>query len=86
MFFWTPSTNKIENFDSSITSNSVFSEQEKIKYMNLFFFFKQKKGIPEKKADILAQMAIYKDKYLGLKYSEEQETELKNALCPIFNH
>jgi hypothetical protein len=30
-------------------------------------------------------MVIYKEKYNGMKYSEEQELLLKRALEPVFN-
>jgi hypothetical protein len=60
--------------------NSVFSEKDKIQCTNLFFFFKNKKGFNDIKSESLAQMVIYKQKYNGLKYSDEQETMLIEAL------
>jgi hypothetical protein len=50
--------------------------------MNLFFFFKKKYDASQ--AEILAQMIIYKKKYHGLKYSEEQEASIHSvkALIP----
>jgi hypothetical protein len=36
-------------------------------------------------AQIFAQMVIYKQKYNGLKYSDEQEIILQEALKPVFN-
>lgn len=64
--------------------NTTFSEKDKIQCTNLFFFFKNKKGFKDNMAAILAQMVIYKQKYSGLKYSDEQESILQNALKPIW--
>jgi len=36
-------------------------------------------------AEILAQMVLYRQKYNGMKYSEEQEQILQEALRPVFN-
>lgn len=80
MIYWSPANDKVENFNPNAGWNSIFSEKDKIQYTNLFFFFKNKKGFKENMAETLAQMVIYKQKYTGLKYSDEQETLLMNSL------
>jgi predicted adenine nucleotide alpha hydrolase (AANH) superfamily ATPase len=85
MIYWSPTNTEIESWEPKSGWNSVFSEKDKIQYTNLFFFFKNKKGLKENIAEILAQMVLYKQKYNGLKYSDEQEAILKDALTPIFN-
>ncbi len=57
-----------------------FSDKEIIQCKNLFLFFKNKKGFTEKNAEILSHMVIFKQKYNGLKYSDEQEDAIKKAL------
>lgn len=86
MMFWSPTLNKAESWMPVSGWNSAFSEQDKIQCTNLFFFFKYKKGFNDRKAEILAQMVIYKQKYSGMKYSEEQEAQLTEALKTVFNH
>lgn len=61
--------------------NASFSEQERIQSTNLFFFFKKKYA--EKVALTLAIMTIFKQKYHGLQYSEDQESLLLKARLPI---
>ena len=61
--------------------NASFSEQERIQSTNLFFFFK--KRYAEKVASSLAIMVIFKQKYHGLQYSEDQEALLLQARRPI---
>lgn len=85
MMFWSPTIVKMEEWNPKSGWNSSFSEKDKIQCMNLFFFFKNKKGIKENIADVLAQMVIYKQKYVGLKYSDEQEEMLMEALKPVFS-
>ena len=85
MLYWSPTTNKTEEWSPKSGWNSTFSEKDKIQCTNLFFFFKNKKGFKENIADTLAQMAIYKQKYNGLEYSEDQETMLEEALKTVFN-
>jgi hypothetical protein len=80
MIYWSPVNDKTENFNPKAGWNSAFSDKDKIQYTNLFFFFKNKKGFKENMAEILAQMVIYKQKYNGLKYSDEQEALLMNSL------
>jgi predicted adenine nucleotide alpha hydrolase (AANH) superfamily ATPase len=80
MLYWSPINDKTESWTPQAGWNSVFSEKDKIQYTNLFFFFKNKKGFKENMAEILAQMIIYKQKYNGLKYSDEQEAFLREAL------
>jgi predicted adenine nucleotide alpha hydrolase (AANH) superfamily ATPase len=85
MMFWSPTTTKTEQWVPKSGWNSSFSEKDKIQCTNLFFFFKNKKGFKENIAEILSQMVIYKQKYNGLKYSNEQEEMLVEALKPVFN-
>ena len=80
MLYWSPANDKTENFNPKAGWNSAFSEKDKIQYTNLFFFFKNKKGFKDDMAETLAQMVIYKQKYSGLKYSDEQEEVLREAL------
>jgi predicted adenine nucleotide alpha hydrolase (AANH) superfamily ATPase len=85
MIFWSPNSSDTQTWEPPSGWNSCFSEKDKIQCTNLFLFFKNKKGFKENIADILAQMVIYKQKYNGLKYSEEQENILQEALKPVFN-
>jgi hypothetical protein len=85
MIYWSPSSDNFEEWEPKTGWNSVFSEQDKIQYTNLFFFFKNKKGFNDNIAEILSQMVLFKQKYSGLKYSEDQEFQLTDALKPIFN-
>lgn len=85
MLYWNPTTTVTTEWQPKAGWNTTFSDQDKIKCMNLFFFFKSKKGFSEAMSEILAQMAVYKHKYHGMKYSEEQENMLAEALKPIFN-
>ncbi len=83
MRHWSPTISETETWEPSCGWNSSFSEKDKLQCTNLFFFFKNKKGFKENIATSLAQMVVYKQKYPGLKYSEEQEELLGNALKPI---
>lgn len=85
MTYWNPARNNTETWHPLNGWNSSFSERDKIQCVNLFFFFKDKKGFKENIANILAQMVIFKQKYNGMRYSDEQESMLKKALTPVFN-
>ena len=85
MIYWTPSSTVTPSWTPQGGWNSSFSEKDKIQCTNLFFFFKSKKGFKDNMAEILAQMVLYKQKYNGMKYSEEQEQILQEALRPVFN-
>lgn len=85
MIYWSPTNSETIVWEPQSGWNSTFSEKDKIQCTNLFFFFKNKKGFKENIADIFAQMVIYKQKYNGLKYSDEQENTLLEALKPVFN-
>jgi len=80
MIYWSPTSTDTYPWAPLGGWNSVFSEKDKIQCTNLFFFFKNKKGFKDTTAESLAQMVIYKQKYNGLKYSDEQETILVDAL------
>jgi hypothetical protein len=75
----------LEQWEPTGKWNASFSEKDKIQCTNLFFFFKTKKGFKENVAETLAQMVIYKQKNNGLRYSDEQEDLLQEALTPIFH-
>ena len=80
MIYWSPTSIDTYSWLPIGGWNNTFSEKDKIQCINLFFFFKNKKGFKDKVAESLAQMVIYKQKYNGLKYSSEQETILVEAL------
>ena len=83
MIYWSPTSTDTYLWTPLGGWNNAFSEKDKIQCINLFFFFKNKKGFKDTRAESLAQMVIYKQKYNGLKYSDEQETILVDALKPI---
>ena len=85
MIYWSPTNTITYSWKPLGGWNNGFSEKDKIQCTNLFFFFKNKKGFKENMSQIFAQMVIYKQKYNGLKYSDEQETILQEALKPVFN-
>ena len=80
MIYWSPTSTDTQIWEPLGGWNSTFSEKDKIQCINLFFFFKNKKGFKDSVADSLAQMVIYKQKHNGLKYSDEQENMLIEAL------
>ena len=84
MIYWSPTSTITYSWTPTGGWNSAFSEKDKIQCTNLFFFFKNKKGFKNAAAQNLAQMVIYKQKFNGLKYSNEQETILIEALRPVF--
>jgi hypothetical protein len=85
MIYWSATSNTIESWEPCGKWNNSFSEKDKIQCINLFFFFKNKKGFKDNIAESLAHMVIYKQKYSGLQYSQEQEIMLAEALKPVFN-
>jgi hypothetical protein len=85
MIHWSPSSSSIETYTPKAGWNPMLTSAEKLKLTNLFFFFKNKKGFKAEMANILAQMAVFKQKYHGLKYSDEQEAQLRMALSPIYS-
>jgi hypothetical protein len=82
MMYWNPSSDNTISWTPSRGWNVTFSEQDKLQLTNLFFFFKNKKGFKENVADNMAHMLLFKQKYPGLKYSDEQERVLLNAVMP----
>ena len=62
--------------------NAIFSEKDKLIGARLFGFFK-KKGYADSIAIQWMNMALYKGKYHGLRYSVEQERELQRALTQV---
>jgi len=85
MIFWSPTLEKVEKWEPTGGWNSMFSDKDKIQLMNLFFFFKNKKGCKESKAEILANMVLFKQKHIGVIYSEEQEKIIHDLLQPVFS-
>jgi hypothetical protein len=85
MIHWHPAVENSNSWSPKSGWNSSFSEKDKLQCTNLFFFFKNKKGFKENIAEILSQMVIYKQKYNHLKYSDEQERILQQALQPVFS-
>ena len=83
--FWNPVVDTIEGWEPTGGWNSAFSEQDKIRLTNFFFFFKNKKGYNDRKSEIISHMVVFKQKYKGLTYSDQQEMQLREALQPIFS-
>jgi hypothetical protein len=86
MFFWKPTIENTETWQPIGGWNSAFTEEDKIQCTNLFFFFKDTKGFKENMSQSMANMTIFKQKYQGMKYSDEQEALLLDAMKPVFNH
>jgi hypothetical protein len=82
---WNPWEEKTEVWEPRGGWNPAFSEQEKIKCLHLFFFFRDRKGIAVSQAEVLANMYIWKRKNPSMKYTEDQEKRLKEALKPIIH-
>lgn len=80
MKYWNPSNKEMEDWAPHAGWSAVFSEADKIHYVNLFFFFKNKKGFNDMVSEIMAEMILFKQKYKGLEYSEEQEAKLAKSL------
>lgn len=85
MLYWSPVHDKVEEWQPTGGWNAAFSEQDKIQGTYLFFFFKNKKGYSDRKAEILTQMVISKRKYKGLMYTKEQEQQIREALQTVFS-
>jgi len=80
MMDWNPSLNQLQEWTPKGGWNPTLSEQEKIKAVHLFFFFRRK--YPPPQAESLVHMALWKQKYPTLRYTEEQERILSAALKP----
>lgn len=85
MLYWSPVQDKVEEWQPTGGWNASFSEQDKIQGTYLFFFFKNKKGCSDRKAEILAQMVVSKHKYKGLMYTKQQEDQIREALQTVFS-
>lgn len=85
MLYWSPLNENFQKLQYKADWNPSFSEKDKIMYTNLFFFLKTKKGFTDSIADTYAQMILFKQKYPSLKYNEEQESLLKDALRTVYN-
>lgn len=80
---WSPFDDRILSWTPRGGWNPIFSEQEKIKGIHLFFFFTQQKRHPPAQAEVLVQMVLWKRKYPSLRYALTQELLVKEALRPI---
>lgn len=80
---WNPVTSTIATWVPKGGWNPCFSEQEKIKAVHLFFFFKDSKKYPMAQAEALVHMALWKQKYPTLRYEPEQERILSMAMKPV---
>jgi hypothetical protein len=85
MLYWSPLSETINSFEPKAGWNASFSDKDKIAYTNLFFFLKNKKGFTDNIAETYSQMIIFKQKYPHLKYNNEQEMLLKEALRTVYN-
>lgn len=85
MLYWSPSAITLQTFEPKAGWNAAFSEKDKIAYTNLFFFLKNKKGFTDSLAEMYTQMLLFKQKYPHLKYNEEQEQLLKEAVRTVYN-
>ena len=65
--------------------NAAFSDKEKIQCTSRFFFLKEKKGYSDSMSQTLSHMVVFKQKYHGLQYSEEEEQVLAKALTPVIH-
>ena len=75
---WNPAEDQFQEWIPKGGWNPALSEQEKIKAVHLFFFFRRK--YPPPQAESLVHMALWKQKYPTLLYSEDQERILSKAL------
>lgn len=80
---WSPFDDRTLSWVPKGGWNPVFSEQEKIKGIHLFFFFTQQKRYPPAQAEVLVHMVLWKRKYPTLQYADTQEHQLKEALRPV---
>ena len=79
---WNPAEDQLQEWIPKGGWNPALSEQEKIKAVHLFFFFRRKR-YPPPQAESLVHMALWKQKYPTLLYSEDQERILSKALQPL---
>lgn len=80
---WSPCDTELSTWEPSMGWNRTFSEKEKLECAYLYVFLTKRKKYNSEKAEQLAQMAIFKQKYHGIQYSDIQENELVMALKPI---
>lgn len=85
MIYWDPMSENMKEWKPVGGWNRQFSEQDKIKATHLFFFFKNKKGFKDLEAEMITHMVLFKEKYNNMKYSDDQEKLLFNALKPIIH-
>jgi hypothetical protein len=84
MFQWNPLQDKKETWTPCGGWNASFSEMDQLQATSLFFHFR-KRGCSEPVASCLAQMALFKQKNHGLRYSEEQEAMLQRLIQPFIH-
>lgn len=80
---WSPADDTIQTWTPKGGWNPCLSEKEKIKAVHLFFFFMNQKRYPVPQAETLVHMALWKQKYPSMKYSQEQEHALSYAMKPV---
>lgn len=85
MLYWDPKSDELIDWVPSMGWNTGLTGQEKIMFMNLFFFFKNKKALADNIAESLALMYIFKVKYPELKYSDEQEQMLQYNMQTVYS-
>jgi len=85
MIHWNPLQQNIKVWTPVGGWSTALSEKEKVQCTGLFFFLKEKKGYTESMAETLSYMAIFKQKYHGLRYSEEQEYIMSKAFLPLIH-
>ena len=83
IYKWSPNNSDVIAWQPSSGWNNSFTQKDKIHCANLFLFFKNSKKYNDSTAEILADMVIYKEKYAGLRYSDEQEQLLEFAMKPV---
>lgn len=86
MFHWSPTSTTVQTWMPEEGWNRTWTEKDKIQCTRLYFFFHDVKQYSEEAASIMAHMMVYKEKYHGLQYSEEQECELARALQRTVAH
>jgi len=83
MFTWSPASVLVQTWKPEEGWNQTWSEKDKIQCTRLYFFFHDVKKYSSEASTIMAHMMVYKEKFHGLQYSEEQERELVKALHTI---
>lgn len=86
MFNWSPISSTVQEWEPEEGWNRTWTVKDKIQCTRLYFFFHTTKHYSAAAASTMAHMMVYKEKYHGLQYSEEQESELQKALQLPITH